>query len=284
MERGTGFEQAGFIKETKRRVERSTLDFLVKTYAEDFEKRGWEAIPDGMNRYLESLGVVPVYEKEEDPNFAEQRKRLNTEAGVVISNHPSGYIDVPIILSSIHREDFRAYVQENVYRGMLDACTRVFGEKGQRLVSEKLISNEKAHAKENFATALDHVQRGGLLLIHPTGGRERFSKTRELEFSPGFRLLLRNLPEEKMVYSFCVYPQDLAQNFENQIMAASRFAGSASEELISPKLNVNKLRRKVDVRVDEKYGTVREWKEHASNDIELTDHYWDTYAEFLGES
>jgi hypothetical protein len=212
MERESGNREQGFIAETKQAIGQRAIDFLVKTYAKDFAQKGWEAIPESMGAYLKSLNVTPVYAKETTSQFGELRQKLGTESGLIISNHPVGFVDVPIILSNIHREDFKAYVQNAVFESIVSAFERNFGQTGKQIAIDKLIPNDPKKARENFKVALTHMSEGGILLLHPTAGQDLHS-TDQIEFQSGFRLFLKQLEPEQMVYSFCVNPFDLKKEF-----------------------------------------------------------------------
>ncbi len=87
-----------------------------------------------------------------------------------------------------------------------------------------------------------------------------------------------------MVYSFCVNPNDMKEEFAKPTQTAGRFAGLASEQFISKDININHKRNKAIVNVDENYGTVAEWKEYAQSDAMLTEHYREKYREFMQEA
>ncbi len=279
MEREPGNGEQGFIAETRQAIGQRAIDFLVKTYAKDFEQKGWEAIPESMEAYLNSLNVTPVYAKETTSEFDGLRQKLDTESGLIISNHPAGLIDVPIVLSNIHREDFKAYVQSAVYETIVAAFERSFGEKGRKIAMDKLIPNDPSKARETFKQALGHISDGGILLLHPTAGQDRHS-TEQIEFQSGFRLFLKQLGPEQMVYSFCVNPFDLKKNFGNSLATSSKFAGLSSEELVHKNFNPNRLTSPAVINVDENYGTVAQWREHAQNNATATSHYWDIFKNF----
>ena len=278
MERESGNREQGFIEETRHAIGQKAIDFLVKTYAKDFEQKGWEAIPESMLAYLKSLNVTPVYAKETTSQFGELRQKLDTESGLIISNHPVGFVDVPIILSNIHREDFKAYVQNAVFEGIVSAFERNFGQTGKQIAMDKLIPNDPTKARENFKLALEHISDGGILLLHPTAGQDRHS-TEQIEFQSGFRLFLKQLSPEQMVYSFCVNPFDLKKNFGSSLATSSKFAGLSSEELVHKNFNPNRLTSPAVINVDENYGTVAQWREHAQSNAIATSHYWDIFKD-----
>src|SRR5262249_39335639 len=59
--------------------------------------------------YLRKLNVEPQYLRQNIPEFATMRQRLNSEPGLVIANHP-GVVDTALILSMIHRNDLKVLI------------------------------------------------------------------------------------------------------------------------------------------------------------------------------
>ncbi len=252
---------------------------MVRAYGDNFRDKGVEAIPESMDMYLKSLNVQPEYVIEHNDNFKEQRQALNTEPGLIIANHPAGFIDVPMLLKVLHRPDFKVYVLDKVYRALAESFETNFGEEGKQFVTDKLLSNAPDQQRTNFRNAVNHIKNGGALIIHPTAGEDRHS-TEQIEFQPGFRAFLKHLEPDNMVYSFCFNPNDIQQELKGQGDVALRFTGLASEQLTDDKFNINRQRNTAVIRVDEQYSTAGEWKDSAQDDASLTKHYWDQYKTF----
>jgi hypothetical protein len=263
----------------RHKVSQGAVDYMVKAYGKNFKEKGFEALRESMGSYLESLNVQPDYIIDHNANFAEHRTALNTKAGLAIANHPAGFIDVPMLLNILHRPDFKAYVLDKVYRAFVTAFEKNFGQEGKELIMNKLLTNSPTMAKTNFRTAITHIKNGGLLVMHPTAGEDRHS-TKQIQFRPGFRLLLKYLEPEHMVYSFCFNPHDMTTQLKGHSDVALRFTGMASEQLTNNRVNINRLRKPVIIRVDERYSTATEWQNHAENDLSLTEHYWAQYKNF----
>ncbi len=268
-------------KDFRHVVSQKAVDYIVKAYGENFKEKGVKALPESMDQYLKSLNIQPDYIIERNNSFEEQRHALNTEAGLAIANHPAGFIDVPMLLRVLNRPDFKAYVLDKVYNALVESFQTNFGEEGKLIITNKLLSNSPQQAKTNFKTALEHIKNGGLLIMHPTAGEDRHS-TEHIQFQPGFRLFLKHLEPNNMVYSFCFNPQDIQDELKGPGDVALRFSGLASEQLTEGKININRERKTAVIRVDEKYSTVDEWQGYAQDDNSLTKHYWDQYKIFMG--
>ena len=150
---------------------------------EQVKKEGSEDILfDSMERYLETLNIELVYESEKDnPEIEEMRRRLNTEAGVIISNHP-GYFDVLAILHLIKRQDIK------IVASHFEDISKILG-------TEKFLPavRDPAGVAKLMRDIKNHIKSGGALLIFPTGGQDGINKPedkRHFEFQSGFRYLV----------------------------------------------------------------------------------------------
>lgn len=246
------------MKFSTRKVEKSFEDAEDKIYSEVLKKlvRQVEAsgsenvLADSLEKYLEMLNIDLVYESEQDdPEIEEMRRKLNTEAGVVICNHP-GYLDGPAIMHLIKRKDVKILVND----------FKMFSE---ALGTENFIMAAKSPAElaKNLKEIKKHIETGGLLLIFPTAGSDSVDNSREhrpLEFKSGFRYLVdKVLNPEDMVYSFNVNSDDVSRviNEQNPI---GRIGAVASNVAVD--VDVNKFRERMPIRVKEDYSTAEEWK------------------------
>ncbi len=235
---------------------------LFGNIEQDVSKRGLEALHDAINKYFEIWNVAPSYQQESNEEFAEMRRKLNSEAGIIIANHP-GYMDVPAILNCIAREDIKIMVDKEGY----EILRGLIGEKYIVPADRSVLSEVEAHIKS-----------GGIFMIFPTG-----EVGEKLDFKAGFTQLLSGLNPSDMVYSFFINPQDV-QTIESSYHG--RTAGVASALYLNPTANINRLRETKVVRVDEKYSTAQEWQETYSDaqgrkekTTLLTRHYKNIYRQ-----
>ncbi len=200
--------------------------------------------PDGVAKeYLRLINVEPTYVKSNETNFAEMRERLNSEPGILISNHP-GVADTPLLLQMLHRTDILSLAGGR----MTKRLGAIFGE-------DKILprTNDPKENLRQFRTIQRHVAGGGLFFLFPTGGEEN-----PFVFRDGFRVIVeRILRPTDMVYSAWVDPSDIQivrqdKNFRN--------IGAISSMLI-PNVKAPAMTEKRSVRVDEHYSQAAEWKE-----------------------
>lgn len=158
---------------------------------------------------LEGAGVDVVHEEhaEDGLMFREMRERLRTEAGVIICNHPS-HFETLAVLGMLERPDIKVVVSRYA------VATPLFGEENF------IVSNPSASREEFLATREEmksHIEKGGLLVLFPTGGVERYSE--EFLFKSGFSLLVRDvLRPTDMVYACYVNEAD-AKTLKKQTSA-----------------------------------------------------------------
>lgn len=234
---------------------------LFGNIEQDVAERGFEALHEAINKYFAIWNVAPTYKQEGSENFSAMRNKLNSEAGIIISNHP-GYMDVPAILNCINREDIKIMVDKEGY----DILSKMVGKK-YIVPADKSVLSEVAV----------HIKNGGIFLIFPTG-----ETGKRLDFRAGFTKLIENLEPDNMVYSFYVNPQDV---MTVESAYHGRTAGVASALYLNPALNVNRLRETKAVRIDESFTTAREWQEAAQGSQRLkektaflTKHYKGIYG------
>ncbi len=239
---------------------------------ERVKKEGSENILfDAAEKYLDTLNVELVYESEKDnPEIEEMRRRLNTEAGVIISNHP-GYFDVLTLLHLIRRQDIK------IMAGHFEEISEILGPENF-LPAPK----DPAGLVKLMKEIRNHIKSGGVLLIFPTGGQDSVSKPKEkrrFEFQSGFRHLVEKVLEpDDMVYSFNVDPKGIADVINESI---PRPLGSVSAVLAD--INPNMLKERKPIRVKENYSTAEEWKrvvaESSREEVnkELSEHYLEKF-------
>ena len=234
---------------------------LFGNIEQEVSKRGFEALHEAINKYFEIWNVAPAYQRERDDGFSEMRNKLNSEAGIIISNHP-GYMDVPAILRCIARDDIKIMVDKEGY----EILRGLIGEKYIVPADRSVLSEVEAHIKN-----------GGVFLIFPTG-----EVGNNIAFRPGFTKLLESLQPDNMIYSFYINPQDV-ETIESAYHGRS--VGVASALYLNSSVNINRLRETKAVAVDEKYSTAQEWQEAYSGTQKLkektallTKHYKDIYG------
>lgn len=203
------------------------------------------ADPAGIaKKILEGAGVEIIHEEraENGPALQEMRKKLSTEPGVIICNHPS-HFETLAVLEMLKRPDIKVVVSRYA------VATPLFGE-------ENFIVSNPSASREEFARAREemksHIEKGGLLVLFPTGGAERYSE--EFLFKSGFSLLVRDiLRPTDMVYA-CHADEVEAKSLKKQTsmrllaaLAGLKWQGKALFE-----------RRALHLR--ESYTTVDMWK------------------------
>ena len=203
-----------------------------------FSAENYEAVRDFATKHLERLGVVPEFVQENNPQFKNMRNKLNTEAGIIICNHP-GWVETPAILSILHRDNLKI-MQNKTYYDLLppEVAIRYFfpAEHGPSLRS--VLNKIKAH-----------IEGGGILLIYPSGGNEKKKGT---TFKSGLRGILALLKPDQMVYCFNINNEDAKE--------ARPGVGLASELFLHPSFNINKTGSPQRVRMNEAYTKASEWQ------------------------
>ncbi len=220
----------------------------AKNLKEEFEAGGFEAVG---RKVLDEAKINPLYtlEQEDLVVFEKSRQRLNTEAGIIISNHP-GYYDAFLIMNALKRKDVKIVVSKSNYATFAP------------IVGEECLIKATHDPKEalSFGEIKDHIDSGGLVLLFPTGGDDRVDKSAEeaeLVFEGGLSVILKRcLKPTDMVYSFYVEPEDIRPLVDEKI---PRIAGVVSAINVNPALNVNQLKTSVDVKVNERYSKADEW-------------------------
>jgi hypothetical protein len=226
-------------------------------------------------KVLEEAKLKPVYalEQSDEAAFTEAREKLNTEAGIIIANHP-GYYDTFTILNALKRKDLKIVINESNYNFFAP------------IVGEELLikaTDDPTEALSFIRTIKEHIESGGIVLLYPTGGTDRIGKKNpRFKFKDGISVILRKcLAPTSMVYTFYIEPEDLRPVADEKI---SRTAGVVSAIAGHPALNINNLKDKAEVHVKERYSTAKEWQDLISEaDKEekseiLTEHFKEIFG------
>lgn len=262
-------------KETTDSFERFALGQAARILGNEMEGN-WSRVSEIMRSYLEREKIFPKFLMSGESGFGTMREALATEPGVVISNHPAGYIDVPITFSMIPRSDILVYTNKRVKEGLVLGAKKYLGENASEVLDDHLLTNDPKKAIENYRKALDHVASGGVLILHPTAGKERKANTKVVQFEPGFRLLLRKLESDTMVYAI---NYDLGQSFyRNPIF----FTGRAASLEIPSSVARGQLEG-LNVQVKEVLTRAADWSGCWDTDEQTTGKYWSLFDETRDE-
>lgn len=232
------------VTRTIDKVANFSLDKLMADFEADARSGNFKRIG---NRMLKLLNVRPVYSNEGQAGYEDMRKKLQTESGVIIANHP-GYIDPFVLCAALNeRPDILVMAHSNIYASIEKRL-------GKAATEPHFLSSSPT--KENLQNIIprvaEHIKKGGVFLIFPTGMMHD-------EFQSTFRRVLENMDADKMVYSFHIDTKD-ADELQKDY---ARYTGLASTLLPDADLlmNINDLRSPKTVRVDENYTQAREWQE-----------------------
>lgn len=232
------------------------VDRIVKRLADSVAERG---LPKSIEQYVrDSLNVE--YQFQQSDNNEAQRKRLNTESGLIISNHPD-FVDIPAILTTLSNESLSRF--KVIVAPLFLASFRKHFE--ATLGGREMFVSYTGKRRDEYGQLKDlilgHVQKNdGLFLIFPTGGKERHSGV--FQFNNLFRDIVLELDNTKMIYNFCVEPNDV-EEFVSRVGKIPLVGGLASLPFLPPGLNVVKLltrKKKSCIHVDERYTQAEEWK------------------------
>lgn len=242
---------------------------IAKGLEESFASQGIDGFYKFNSEYLDTANVRPEFVKESDPRFAEWRRRLNEERGIMISNHPS-IIDAPLLASALSRPDVKIVVNKKFYEqteGM--PIHELFIPALQDTVSE---------VKSVMKQMEEHIKSGGLVWIFPTGAVAKGDA--EAEFASGLRHLISRLDDTDMVYSFHIDTQSLPRS-TNTLTVNS---GLIADFLTLPELNPNSYRDTAFARIDESCTNAKEWKNSMvgagkpERNKALTQHYLELFG------
>lgn len=220
-------------------------------------------------KFLAVVNVTLRNVQEGTENFETNRNRLNREAGVVIANHPSVF-DTSAIFSLLSRNDVLVMANEaDFWKGTV--------------VEENFVRTPKPfEVMKVFERIKEHIKKGGVFLIFPTGGRE--NKGDEFKFKRGFRYMLQNgiLTPETMIYAFNIQgggltiPEEKKQEYKNNSLLyfAQKVLGESDVFVEKPP--------HLEIVLDERYTKAGEWSsllesDKGQEDVALTKHYNDLF-------
>ncbi|MBI3626542.1 1-acyl-sn-glycerol-3-phosphate acyltransferase [Candidatus Uhrbacteria bacterium] len=186
--------------------------------------------------FLERTNVRVKFAHEKDATFAEDRKKLSSEPGLIISNH-QGTFDTVAIMQAVGRDDLKIMARPNVK----EKFGKIFGD--DRFISVgKTFSDLRKTWPDTEKQVLDYIKQGGVVLIYP-GGLDKPGKDNPWA---GFRRILEKLSAADMIYGF---------NFDGQAVA------QAIDKIKNPvKVLLRGVLSATEINVRESYTTVDEWQ------------------------
>lgn len=182
------------------------------------------------NFVLSESRISPRFVARSRPEFDEMRQRLNTEGGIIISNHP-GFVDTPSIVSALERTDIKIFSGQ----GGIDRFGELMGDKHLIRAGKDIAS-----VRNFLVNATKHVNNGGLFLIYPSGLHD------SREFRAGFHHLVERVNPESLVYMFKFNEQQSPVIYD----AMNKFIKIG----VRPKENLV-------IDVDEKLSRANEWQQ-----------------------
>jgi hypothetical protein len=237
----------------KERIVRSSQELLGKGIIETITPAMHEAyIERGCvgiaQKTFDILHARPEYLRASDPDFDRSRKRLNSEPGLIISNHP-GPGDCPSVLNALDRRDLKFLVAEEA----------IEQEKLSSIIPKDMIlgaTKDMGKLRPVIKALIEHIRSGGAVFYFPTGMEKAQGKT---AFASLFGALLREIPVESMVYAFKIDAGDL-----QKVASKGKFAARSSADFILPDFikPITKLGEPSVIHVDEKYTQSRDWLEN----------------------
>lgn len=209
-----------------------------------YEERGCMGIAQ---KTFDILHARPEYLRESDPDFDRNRKRLNSEPGLIISNHP-GPGDCPSVLNTLDRRDLKFLVAEEA----------IEQEKLSSIIPKDMIlgaTKDPGKLRPVKRAIVEHIRSGGAVFYFPTGMEKAQGKT---SFASLFGALLREVPVESMVYAFKINAGDL-----RKVVSKGTFVARTSADFILPDFvkPITKLGEPSVIHIDEKYTQGRDWLE-----------------------
>lgn len=204
-----------------------------------------KAIKEFVDDYFEALNIHPKFIAESRPDFKEMREHLHKDAGIVLSNHPDEYLDIPTIATALAtRDDVKIMVNQE----LVDRLTSSFGR--QFIVPSFKRGRELAQARDEV---VGHIQKGGVFLIFPSG---RVTST--IKFEGFVKQLLKSggVKDDDMIYSFYINQEDVracSTELVKRLLAIT--PGMLAQKVQNPR-EENPL----IIRVDERYSRVEEYR------------------------
>jgi len=218
------------------------VETVMPAMREAYLKNGFVGIGE---RSFDILHAKPEYLHQEDPGFEFDRKRLNSEPGLIISNHP-GPGDCPAVLNALTRKDMKFLVAEESIKG----------EKLDTFLPPDMLlgaSKDMGMLRGAISTIKKHIENGGALFYFPTG---LVPSHGEAEFASLFAALVREIPPESMVYAFNINASDI-----QKVTKKTTFAARTTSDFLLPKIlkPITKIGEPSTIRIDERYTNVDQW-------------------------
>ena len=220
--------------------------------------------------FFEKTGISLKILQKDSANFEENRSKLNTEPGVVISNNPSLF-DVTAVSSLITRDDVLAISNE------------AHLWKGTTLEKNYIETpHEPYKIKKAFTLAKEHIKNGGLFRLFPSGGEE--NSTGIFKFKSGFKnmLLDGSLDKDTMIYCFNVKGQSTQMSFEEKGEYRKKYFAYFFLKAANQDTTVLGELPPLEIILDEKYTKAEEWmsvleKNPQDPNTALTEHYLELF-------
>lgn len=240
-----------------------------KTYARFFRETlpiyRREGLSGVMDELLKRAGVYVKCIQEQNPAFLLMRNRLNTQGGLIISNHP-GYFDIPVVLQAIKRKDIKAMVTEKRF----EQLAALYGD---HFIPAR---HDARSAKKAIDEICGHIGNGGAFLLFPSGRDE--VKYHDRGFQSGFRALIERLNPDAMVYAFHVSPDDIRDMIQRE-------SANPLARLARLQLGTHPIPR-FTIRLNEAYTTCGDWQENIEGVIgsraknqRLTGRYYELFSQ-----
>ncbi len=270
---------------TEQPSEKPPIAPITATHAEIFERFIFKPMREGglaarnraIAQYLEQLKLKPVYLQEHNPEFAAMRERLNTRPGLAIPNHP-GHFDDFLFFNVLTRQDFAVMVNPNAYKFF---CA-VLGE--ERVLEIRTTPGE---LRGQMRRAQSHIEGGGLLYLHPTGGDDAIYSPKAkdgLVFRDGVRFIMKHvLQPTDMVYSFWFDRSDIAKAAEERITPETNGPAIRDKDRILTTVGID---QPTPIKIDEQYSTAADWQKLIATEPDraaarrvLARHFQDQFAQ-----
>ena len=185
---------SGFENMNKRENFYEAISHVIKTegIADLFQQ---EKFAEGAGRFLEKLGIEPVYKNVNENDFVEDRAKLQQESGLIICNHP-GTIEITAIMKALQRRDVVYVVSPSAMKFFVE----IFGESAEKFLVPVKHTNPEGEdqvSRELLPKLEEHIGAGGVAVLFPSGGNDRDGQP--LEFEGAFRHLINKSDDQKMV-------------------------------------------------------------------------------------
>jgi len=199
-----------------------------------------------IDRWLEKYALDVDYLARARPGFEAMRERLNDTPGLIICNRAGG-LEPHLTMRILERRQDGLLVANGAGAELVGRLVGV-----ERVIA---VSDDLDDARRFVRASIANMERGGFCLLFPTG---KADPDRPQPFKGGFRLLLKRMQPEWMVYGTHMHPDD-AEDFRARMgdFSAERCRqtlATLEEDLPEP---LPPLRQ----RFDERWTTVAQWRE-----------------------